>query len=320
MSKEQLEERVEELDDPATADPYHEFDEGGVVSAGLKPSPPEGGTEDAVRLYLQSIGRVKLLTKADEVRLAKRIEQNDMTAKNDLIEANLRLVVSVAKRYQGRGLTLLDLIQEGNMGLIRACEKFDWRRGFKFSTYATWWIRQSMTRALADQSRTIRIPVHMVERMNKVAKVRRELSQQLEREPTYEEIAEKVEMKPKKVEELLKLGQEPLSLESPVGAGDDPARLADFIEDEDHHRPDAQVARLIRDADVQGVLDNLPPRERKVIELRYGLDDEGPMTLEDIGKVIGLTRERVRQIEVKTLHMLKTSGQAARLEGMGSDH
>ena len=320
MSKEQLEERVEELDDPATADPYHEFDEGGVVSAGLRPSPPEGGTEDAVRLYLQSIGRVKLLTKADEVRLAKRIEQNDMTAKNDLIEANLRLVVSVAKRYQGRGLTLLDLIQEGNMGLIRACEKFDWRRGFKFSTYATWWIRQSMTRALADQSRTIRIPVHMVERMNKVAKVRRELSQQLEREPTFEEIAEKVEMKPSKVEELLKLGQEPLSLESPVGAGDDPARLADFIEDEDHHRPDAQVARLIRDADVQGVLDNLPPRERKVIELRYGLDDEGPMTLEDIGKVIGLTRERVRQIEVKTLHMLKTSGQAARLEGMGSDH
>ena len=320
MSKEQLEERVEELDDPATADPYHEFDEGGVVSAGLKPSPPEGGTEDAVRLYLQSIGRVKLLTKADEVRLAKRIEQNDMTAKNDLIEANLRLVVSVAKRYQGRGLTLLDLIQEGNMGLIRACEKFDWRRGFKFSTYATWWIRQSMTRALADQSRTIRIPVHMVERMNKVAKVRRELSQQLEREPTFEEIAEKVEMKPKKVEELLKLGQEPLSLDSPVGAGDDPARLADFIEDEDHHRPDSQVARLIRDADVQGVLENLPPRERKVIELRYGLDDEGPMTLEDIGKVIGLTRERVRQIEVKTLQMLKNSGQAARLEGMGSDH
>ena len=206
------------------------------------------------------------------------------------------------------------------MGLIRACEKFDWRRGFKFSTYATWWIRQSMTRALADQSRTIRIPVHMVERMNKVAKVRRELSQQLERDPTFEEIAAKVEMKPSKVEELLKLGQEPLSLESPVGAGDDPARLADFIEDEDHQRPDAQVAKLIRDADVQGVLDNLPPRERKVIELRYGLDDEGPMTLEDIGKVIGLTRERVRQIEVKTLQMLKTSGQAAKLEGMGGDH
>ena len=290
-----------------------------MVSSGVPAAAPEGGTEDAVRLYLHNIGRVALLTRQDEVRLAKRVEANDMQAKNDLIEANLRLVVSVAKRYQGRGLTLLDLIQEGNMGLIRAVEKFDWRRGFKFSTYATWWIRQSMTRALADQSRTIRIPVHMVERMNKVARARRELSQRLERDPTPEEISELVEMPPAKVEELLKLGQEPVSLEAPIGSGDDPAQLADFIEDEVETRPDAQVAKLIREADVQDVLDSLPARERRVIELRFGLDPDGPMTLEDIGKVVGLTRERVRQIEVKTLQMLKASGRAARLEGM-ADH
>ena len=302
------------------SDAYDEFDEGGVVSAGVVPVAPDGGTEDAVRLYLHNIGRVSLLTRQDEVRLAKRVEANDMQAKNDLIEANLRLVVSVAKRYQGRGLTLLDLIQEGNMGLIRAVEKFDWRRGFKFSTYATWWIRQSMTRALADQSRTIRIPVHMVERMNKVARTRRDLSQQLERDPTPEEIGRVVEMPPDKVEELLKLGQEPVSLEAPIGAGDDPAQLADFIEDDVGERPDAQVAKLMRESDVQDVLNALPDRERQVIELRYGLHPDGPMTLEDIGQVVGLTRERVRQIEVKTLQMLKASGRAARLEGMADSH
>ncbi len=301
------------------ADAYDRFDEGGVATAGVAVAAPEGGIEDAVRLYLHNIGRVPLLTRQDEVRLAKRVEANDMGAKNDLIEANLRLVVSVAKRYQGRGLTLLDLIQEGNMGLIRAVEKFDWRRGFKFSTYATWWIRQSMTRALADQSRTIRIPVHMVERMNKVAHVRHELSQRLERDPTPAEIAQLVEMPAEKVAELLKLGQEPVSLEAPIGSGDDPAQLSDFIEDEVHERPDAQVAKAIRESDVQDVLDGLPECERRVIELRYGLDPEGPMTLEDIGRVVGLTRERVRQIEVKTLQMLKASGRAARLEGMGGE-
>ncbi len=302
------------------ADTYDEFDEGGVVTAGLPVPPPEGGVEDAVRLYLHNIGRVPLLTKQDEVRLAKRVEQNDMGAKNALIEANLRLVVSVAKRYQGRGLSLLDLIQEGNMGLIRAVEKFDWRRGFKFSTYATWWIRQSMTRALADQARTIRIPVHMVERMNRVARARRQLSQELERDPTPAEIGVVVEMDVEKVEELLKIGQDPISLEAPVGGGDDSAQLGDFIRDEPRDRPDEQVAMLMRDADVQEVLARLPLRERRVIELRYGLDPEGPMTLEDIGKQVGLTRERVRQIEVKTLQMLKTSGQADRLHGMGEEH
>jgi len=301
------------------SDPYDDFDEGGVVSAGLPVAPPQGGVEDAVRLYLHNIGKVPLLTKQDEVRLAKRVEQNDMGAKNHLIEANLRLVVSVAKRYQGRGLSLLDLIQEGNMGLIRAVEKFDWRRGFKFSTYATWWIRQSMTRALADQARTIRIPVHMVERLNRMAQARRQLSQELERDPTPAEMAVVLEMEVEKVEDLLKIGLDPVSLEAPVGGGEDSAQLGDFIRDEPRDRPDEQVAMLMRDADVQEVLARLPDRERRVIELRYGLDPEGPMTLEDIGRHVGLTRERVRQIEVKTLQMLKSSGQADSLHGMGDE-
>ncbi len=296
-------------------DPYDEYDEGGVSSAGLAAAPPEGGTEDAVRLYLQSIGRIALLTREDEVRLAKRVEQNDMAAKSALIEANLRLVVSMAKRYQGRGLTLLDLIQEGNMGLIRAVEKFDWRRGFKFSTYATWWIRQSMTRALADQSRTIRIPVHMVERLNRVSRARRELWQELERDPTPEEIGRKAEMPADTVEELLNMGQDPVSLQAPVGAGEDTAELGDFISDQARDRPEELVSKRLRDENVQRLLDGLPGRERRVIELRYGIDPEGPMTLEDIGKQLGLTRERVRQIEVKTLHMLKASGRADVLEG-----
>ncbi|HEU0023682.1 MAG TPA: sigma-70 family RNA polymerase sigma factor, partial [Thermoleophilaceae bacterium] len=234
----------EELDSPDL------YDEGGVVTSGLRVAPPEQGAEDAVRLYLRSIGRVPLLTREDEVRLAKRIEQNDMSAKNALIEANLRLVVSIAKRYTGRGLTLLDLVQEGNLGLIRAVEKFDWRRGFKFSTYATWWIRQAITRALADQSRTIRIPVHMVERMNRVARAKRSLIQKHNREPTPEEIGELVEMPAKKVEEILKLGQEPVSLEAPVGGEEGDASLGDFIEDSATDRPLEVVANRIRDADL----------------------------------------------------------------------
>ena len=308
-----------EPEDPAKSDPFEEFDEGGVVSAGLPVAAPEGGTEDAVRLYLHNIGRVALLTREDEIRLAKRVEQHDMAAKAALVEANLRLVVSVAKRYQGRGLNLLDLIQEGNLGLIRAVEKFDWRRGFKFSTYATWWVRQSMTRALADQSRTIRIPVHMVDRINKVSRARRELSQQLGRDPTPEEIGGKLDIPPENVEGLVKLSQEPVSLQAPVGAGEDNAQLGDFISDDVSDRPEELVSKSLRDADVLELLNRLPARERRVIELRYGIDPEGPMTLEDIGAKVGLTRERVRQIVVKTLHMLKTSGEAAALEGTTED-
>ncbi len=300
---------------PERGELYDLFEEGGVVSAGVPVAPPDHGTEDAVRMYLRSIGRVRLLTREDEVRLAKRVEQNDMAAKNSLIEANLRLVVSIAKRYSGRGLTLLDLVQEGNLGLIRAVEKFDWRRGFKFSTYATWWIRQAITRALADQSRTIRIPVHMVERMNRVSRARRTFMQKNNREPSSEEIAQLVEMPPAKVEEIMKLGQEPVSLEAPVGSEEGDAALGDFIEDSAVDRPLEIVANRMRDADLHQVLDQLPWRERRVIELRYGLGSRDPMTLEDIGKEVGVTRERVRQIESKTLGILKASGDVGRLEG-----
>jgi RNA polymerase primary sigma factor len=300
----------------SSKDAYDAFYEGGVAATGVKAEQAEANTEDAVRLYLKSIGRVPLLTKEDEVRLAKRVEQNDMSAKNHLIEANLRLVVSIAKRYTGRGLTLLDLIQEGNLGLIRAVEKFDWRRGFKFSTYATWWIRQAITRALADQSRTIRIPVHMVERMNRVSRVTRSLAQTLGREPTIEEIGKQVEMSPDQVEEILKLGQEPVSLEAPVGSdGDGDARLGDFIEDEQEGRPLEVVADKLREASLQQALQSLPWRERRVLELRYGLSPAGPMTLEDIGAQVGVTRERVRQIESRTLSKLKLSKDADRLRG-----
>jgi len=295
------------------------FDEGGVVTAGVPVAEPEGGADDAVRSYLKSIGRVKLLTKEDEVRLAKRIEMNDMAAKNALIEANLRLVVSIAKRYTGRGLTLLDLIQEGNLGLIRAVEKFDWRRGFKFSTYATWWIRRGITRALADQSRTIRIPVHMVERMNRVQRVRRALLQKEGREPTPEEIAVQVEMNPTQVEEILELGKEPVSLETPVGSGEGDARLADFIEDEQHDAPLEVVSSRMRDADLERALRTLQWRERRVLELRYGLSSEEPMTLEAIGSEVGVTRERVRQIESRTLAKLKNSRECRRLEDTTSE-
>jgi RNA polymerase primary sigma factor len=298
------------------ADPYQQFDEGGVAQPDVAAVEPQGGHEDAVRTYLKSIGRVRLLTKEDEVRLAKRVEQNDMVAKNALIEANLRLVVSIAKRYSGRGLTLLDLIQEGNLGLIRAVEKFDWRRGFKFSTYATWWIRQAITRALADQSRTIRIPVHMVERMNKVSRTRRALLQATGREPSAAEIAAKLDgLDEKNVEDILKLGQEPVSLETPVGGEEGDAALGDFIEDGQSQRPHETVAAQLRDHDLAKALEGLPWRERRVLELRYGLAGDAPMTLEDIGTEVGVTRERVRQIESKTLAKLKYSEGGEKLKG-----
>ena len=298
------------------ADPYQEFDEGGVAQPDIAAVEPQGGHQDAVRTYLKSIGRVRLLTKEDEVRLAKRVEQNDMGAKNALIEANLRLVVSIAKRYSGRGLTLLDLIQEGNLGLIRAVEKFDWRRGFKFSTYATWWIRQAITRALADQSRTIRIPVHMVERMNKVSRARRALLQATGREPSAAEIAAKLDgLDERQVEDILKLGQEPVSLETPVGGEEGDAALGDFIEDGQSQRPHETVAAQLRDHDLAKALEGLPWRERRVLELRYGLAGDAPMTLEDIGSEVGVTRERVRQIESKTLAKLKYSEGGEKLRG-----
>jgi RNA polymerase primary sigma factor len=302
------------LDEPEAAPVADLFDEGGVVTAGVPAAEPQGGADDAVRNYLKTIGRVRLLTKEDEVRLAKRVEANDMEAKNQLIEANLRLVVSIAKRYSGRGLTLLDLIQEGNLGLIRAVEKFDWRRGFKFSTYATWWIRQGITRALADQSRTIRIPVHMVERMNRVGRARRALNQKLGREPTPEEIAVEVEMNPGQVEEILDLGREPVSLETPVGPDEGESRLADFIEGDEEEAPLEVVAGGMRQRDLEAALRSLQWRERRVLELRYGLASDEPMTLEAIGTEVGVTRERVRQIESKTLSKLKNSREAQKLK------
>jgi RNA polymerase primary sigma factor len=236
-----------------------------------------------------------------------------------MVNSNLRLVMSIARHYQGQGLGMGDLVQEGTLGLIRAVEKFDWRRGFKFSTYATWWIRQGITRALADQSRTIRIPVHMVERMNRVQRVRRALLQKEGREPTPEEIAVQVEMNPAQVEEILELGKEPVSLETPVGSGEGDARLADFIEDEQHDAPLEVVSSRMRDADLERALRTLQWRERRVLELRYGLSSEEPMTLEAIGSEVGVTRERVRQIESRTLAKLKNSREGRRLEDTTSE-
>src|ERR671913_545858 len=308
---------------------YRELDRRGIEIADVtkdeEPAPapvaptPQETTTDALQLFLREAGRHALLTAPQEVELAKKIERGDMLAKQLMIQSNLRLVVSIAKNYRNQGLPFLDLIQEGTLGLIRAVEKFDWRRGFKFSTYATWWIRQAITRALADQSRTIRIPVHMVERMNRVARAKRAFTQQHNREPTAEEIGELVEMPASKVEEILKLGQEPVSLEAPVGGEEGDASLGDFIEDAATDRPLEIVANRIRDADLQEVLEALPWRERRVIELRYGLGAAGPMTLEDIGQEVGVTRERVRQIESKTLAMLKSSGGADRLAGTADE-
>jgi RNA polymerase primary sigma factor len=267
---------------------------------------------DPVRAYLREIGRVPLLTAEEEVSLAKRIERGDHAAKQALIEANLRLVVSVAKRYVGRGMLFLDLIQEGNLGLMRAVEKYDWRRGYKFSTYATWWIRQAITRGIADQARTIRVPVHMVETINKLVRVRRQLTQELERDPSHEEIAERMEITPARVEQILKIAQEPVSLETPVGDEDD-SSLGDFIEDDEERRPHVAVDAKLRSEELGAVLRSLPHRERRVIELRYGLTGEDPMTLEEVGRYFGVTRERIRQIETRTLFKLKMLRDAGRL-------
>ena len=265
---------------------------------------PAAATDDSLRMYLRDIGRIPLLSAAEEVSLAKRMERGDMEAKSRLVEANLRLVVSIAKRYLGRGLSFLDLIQEGNLGLIRAVEKFDYRRGYKFSTYATWWIRQAVTRAIADQARTIRIPVHMVEKLNHLVRAKRQLVQDFGREPTPEEIAKVMDTSVDKVQHLIKISQSPVSLEKPVG-DEEEAELGDFLEDEGTPRPlDAAMLEIKKD-DLNKVLDSLPHRERKILELRYGLNGEHPRTLEQIGRRFGVTRERIRQIEANTLARLK---------------
>jgi RNA polymerase primary sigma factor len=262
-------------------------------------------TLDPVRMYLGKIGKVPLLTAAQEVSLAKRIERDDPAAKRAMIEANLRLVVSIAKRYSRSSMPILDLIQEGNLGLMRAVEKFDYRRGYKFSTYATWWIRQAITRGMANQARTIRIPAHMVERMNKLVRVQRDLQRRLGREPTPEEIATEMGTTPQKVREILKISQEPVSLERPVGDTND-TNLADFIADEEAVKPIEAVSEILQKEEVTKVLSTLPRRERKVIELRFGLNGEDPRTLDEVGQKFSLTRERIRQIEAKTLATLKS--------------
>jgi RNA polymerase primary sigma factor len=265
---------------------------------------PADYSADSVQSYLKEIATVSLLSAADEVRLAKLIERGDQRAKDALIEANLRLVVSIAKRHVGRGLTLLDLIQEGNLGLIRAVEKFDWRKGFKFSTYATWWIRQAITRAITDYGRTIRIPVHMSDVMNRVGRTRRELVTTLGRDPTPEELGAELEMSPAKVEDVQRLMRETISLEAPLG--DSEASLGDFIEDEDTPQPHQIAADSIMKQDIRRILESLPDRERRILELRFGLTGEEPMTLEQVGRRLGVTRERIRQMELKTLRRLQS--------------
>ncbi|HJS49222.1 MAG TPA: sigma-70 family RNA polymerase sigma factor [Gaiellaceae bacterium] len=259
---------------------------------------------DSLRLYLREIGKVPLLTADQEIFLAKRIERGDMGAKTQMIEANLRLVVSIAKGYLGRGLSFLDLIQEGSLGLIRAVEKFDYRKGFKFSTYATWWIRQAVTRAIADKARTIRIPVHMVEKLNKVVHIERQLVQRLGREPLPEEIAEELDIETYEVREILRMSQLPISLEKPVGEDED-SSLGDFVPDEQAESPFDTASLSLRREDVEVALSALPDRERRVIELRYGLDGSQPCTLEEVGRAFGVTRERIRQIENNTLKKLE---------------
>ena len=269
--------------------------------------------DDPVRMYLREIGRIPLLTYEQELELAKRILDGDETAKQELAESNLRLVVSIAKKYVGRGMLFLDLIQEGNMGLIKAVEKFDYTKGFKFSTYATWWIRQAITRAIADQARTIRIPVHMVETINKLIRTSRHLLQQLGREPTPEEIAEEMEIPVEKVMEIQKIAQDPVSLETPIGEEDD-SHLGDFIQDEDSPAPHDAAAYTLLKAQLEDVMGTLTPREAKVLKLRFGLEDGKARTLEEVGREFDVTRERIRQIEAKALRKLKHPSRSKRLK------
>lgn len=275
---------------------------------------PDGvGIDDPVRMYLKEIGKVPLLSAEEEVELAKRMEKGDDEAKQKLAEANLRLVVSIAKKYVGRGMLFLDLIQEGNLGLIKAVEKFDYRRGYKFSTYATWWIRQAITRSIADQARTIRIPVHMVETINKLIRVSRQLLQELGREPSPDEVAREMDLPEDKVREIMKIAQEPVSLETPIGEEED-SHLGDFIEDEDAPAPAAAASFMLLKEQLGDVLDTLTEREKRVLELRFGIEDGRPRTLEEVGKEFGVTRERIRQIEAKALRKLRHPSRSKKLK------
>ena len=300
------------LDDDMDIDGLDEEEEVELDKIDL--SVPDGvSIEDPVRMYLKEIGKVPLLTAKEEIELAKRMENGDEDAKKRLAEANLRLVVSIAKRYVGRGMLFLDLIQEGNLGLIKAVEKFDYRKGYKFSTYATWWIRQAITRAIADQARTIRIPVHMVETINKLIRVSRQLLQELGREPTPEEIAEEMDMSVDRVREILKISQEPVSLETPIGEEED-SHLGDFIQDDNVPVPaDAAAFTLLKEQLVE-VLGTLTEREQKVLRLRFGLDDGRARTLEEVGKEFNVTRERIRQIEAKALRKLRHPSRSRKLK------
>ncbi len=271
------------------------------------------GLDDPVKMYLKDIGRVPLLSGEEEIELARRMQEGDEAAKQRLSEANLRLVVSIAKRYVGRGMLFLDLIQEGNLGLMKAVEKFDYQKGFKFSTYATWWIRQSITRAIADQARTIRIPVHMVETINRLTRVSRMLLQENGREPTPEEIATAMDIEVARVREIQKIAQDPVSLETPIGEEED-SHLGDFIEDDKTQTPSDSVSFIMLKEQLLGVLDTLTPREEKVLRLRYGIDDGKPRTLEEVGKEFNVTRERIRQIEAKALRKLRHPSRSKKLK------
>ncbi len=308
-TEEEVEDEVLDEDEEPETEEAEDKEDGTDIDLSV----PEGvALDDPVRMYLKEIGRVPLLTAEEEVELAKRMEMGDREAKQRLIESNLRLVVSIAKRYVGRGMAFLDLIQEGNMGLIKAVEKFDYRKGYKLSTYATWWIRQAITRAIADQARTIRIPVHMVETINKLVRTSRELVQELGREPTAEEIAEKMGITPEKVREIQKIAQEPVSLETPIGEEED-SHLGDFIEDVDVLAPDEAASYLLLKEQIEEVLSGLNDREQRVLRLRFGLDDGRPRTLEEVGREFGVTRERIRQIEAKALRKLRNPQRSKKL-------